>query len=156
MTRVMTADPGLAHRLRAALAPRVLGRRSVQARLGRGVGMLDTAYRNGVLSAAGRRMPDPELRDGGRLHQRLGALGHTWVTWVGPDEPPPDPADSRWHGLPVLPVTRSSLAEGQPWPDDTERVVLVRPDRHVAAAGRTSEAVWSVLQHHTTCGPPAF
>ncbi|NKZ03723.1 FAD-dependent monooxygenase [Actinomadura latina] len=154
MTKVMTADLGLAHRMRAVLAPRVVGRPSVQARLGRRVGMLDTAYRNRVLSAAGRRMPNPELRDGGRLHQRLGALGHTWVAWVASGEPLPDPADARWRGLPVLPVTRTSLADGQPWPDDAERVVLVRPDRHVAAAGRTPEAVWSALQHHTTCGPP--
>ncbi|MFG2087232.1 MULTISPECIES: FAD-dependent monooxygenase [unclassified Spirillospora] len=149
-TGVMTWNLRVAQRLRTTLAPRVISRPSVQARLGRQVGMLETAYRGGRPAAgasAGRRMPNPELRSGGRIYPRLSGLGHTWVAWVRPDEPVPDPGDSRWRGLPVLSLTETTLAAGQPWPDEGERVALVRPDRYVAAAGTSPEAVWSALQH---------
>ncbi|WP_067793100.1 FAD-dependent monooxygenase [Actinomadura formosensis] len=152
-TRVMTLDLPLARVLRTVLAPRVIGRPSVQARLGRRVGMLETAYRTDGLGYAGHRMPNPELRSGGRLYGRLAGIGHTWVVWLRPGDPVPDPGDPRWKGLPVLPLAPSSLAEGQPWPGRMGRVVLVRPDRHVAAAGDTPEGVWASLENRR-CGTP--
>lgn len=149
-TGVMTSNRRITQSLRSGLGPRVLGRPSIQARLGRQVGMLETAYRSGPAAgvSAGRRMPNPELRSGGRLHPRLSDRSHTWVAWVRPDEPVPDPDDAKWRGLPVLLLTESVLAPAQPWPDETERVALVRPDRYVAATGRTPEAVWSALQRY--------
>ena len=147
VTRLLTARNNSARRVLGVLAPRVLGRSAVQARLGRGVGMLEIAYPDSPLVAlaagalgAGRRMPNPRLRYGGRLHQRLNPLAHTWVVCGRPGEAPPDPADPRLAGLPLVFLPDGALAES---PRDLARVVLVRPDRYIAAAGDTAEAVWS-------------
>lgn len=149
-TAVMASNRRITQILRACLGPRVLGHPSIQARLGRQVGMLETAYHSerATGASAGRRMADPELRSGGRLHPRLSDRSHTWVAWVRPDEPAPDPDDATWRGLPVLLLTDGVLAPAQPWPDESERVALVRPDRYVAATGRTPEAIWSALQRY--------
>ncbi|HEX6967289.1 MAG TPA: FAD-dependent monooxygenase [Micromonosporaceae bacterium] len=135
---------GSARRVLGAVVPLILGRPGVQARLGRGVGMLEIAYRGGPLAAAdtlaGKRMPNPRLRDGGRLHRRLDPLVHTWVVHRRPGGPALDPDDPRLAGLPVVQLPDAAFAEpvrGLP------RVTLVRPDRYVAAAGNTVEDVWA-------------
>ena len=150
VTRLLTARNDSARRVLGVLAPRVLGRSFVQARLGRGVGMLEIAYPDSPLVAlaaggvgVGRRMPNPRLRAGGRLHQRLDPFGHTWVLQGRPGEVAPDPNDPWLAGLPLVFLPDGSLDEH---PRDLARVVLVRPDRYVAAAGDTAEAVWSSAQ----------
>ncbi|MFI7575634.1 hypothetical protein [Micromonospora sp. NPDC049497] len=122
------------------------------ARLGRAVGMLEIAYpvsplaNPAIASArAGRRMPNPELRTGGRLYQKLDPGHYTWVVRQRHGEACPHPSAPKWGGLPVVFLGHASLVDGSgPLPP----VVLVRPDRYVAGAGGSVESVWSQLAVH--------
>ncbi|QMV21309.1 FAD-binding protein [Streptomyces sp. SCUT-3] len=147
-TAVLTARGAAVRGLLGAVAPVLLALPAVRARLGRDVGMLETAYPDnppavlaGSSGAAGRRMPDPLLRGGGRLHRLLDPLGFTWVVRGRPGEAPPDPAAPRWAGVRVVLLPDDALAERLRLPAGTGRVLLVRPDRCVAAEGATAESV---------------
>ncbi|MGB2566960.1 FAD-dependent monooxygenase [Micromonospora citrea] len=147
VTRILTTRGSLIRTVVGAMAPRVIRRSAVQARLGRTVGMLDIAYPDSpivpaaaVPAGAGRRMPNPELRCGGRLYERLDRTGHTWVVRGTVGETTPDPNHPRWNGLPLVHVTDDALLRHV---DGVAKVALVRPDRYIAAAGDTPEAVWS-------------
>lgn len=147
-----TRNPFIRRALRA-LAPHVVARPAVQARLGRGVGMLEIGYPNSPLTnaattsaGAGRRIPNPELRTGGRLHELLHQPSHVWIVQGRPDEVAQDAADTRWAGLPLVFLPDEALAGPL---SGLGRVTLVRPDGYVAATGATAEAVWSQLQAST-------
>ncbi|NBM19457.1 FAD-dependent monooxygenase [Streptomyces sp. GC420] len=149
-TSALTTRTGMTRALFGTVAPTLLGRRPVQARLGRGVGMLDIAYRDGssaehardALFAPGRRMPNPPLRGGERLHQRLDPLRHTWVVRGLPAEAWPGAWHPGWAGFPVVFLSEEEWAE-LPGAQTAPPVVLVRPDRYTAGAGRTPEDVLS-------------
>jgi NADPH-dependent dioxygenase len=147
VTRILTARGSLLRTVVGAVAPAVIRRSTVQARLGRNVGMLGIAYPDSpivpaaaVPAGAGRRMPNPEMRAGGRLYERLDRTGHTWVVRGAAGETTPDPDHPRWNGLPLVHVTDDATLRHV---DGVARVALVRPDRYIAAAGDTPEAVWS-------------
>lgn len=146
-TRVLTARGALIRELRGLVAPTILARSFVQARFGRGVGMLEIAYGRDSTPAGtargaltGCRMPNPCLGAGGRLYDRLAPLGFTWVVFEGSGMTRPDVSDPRWLGIPVVFVPSSNL-EKISGPIGLASVVLVRPDRYIAAAGETPEAV---------------
>ncbi|MEU4682764.1 FAD-dependent monooxygenase [Streptomyces xinghaiensis] len=151
-TRALTTRTGMTRTLLGTVAPTLLGRPPVQARLGRGVGMLDIGYRNGgpaeggtgrgVHPAAGHRLPNPVLRDGRRLHQRLAALGFTWVVRARPGETWPPGDDRAWAGIPVVFLSDEEWT-GLSGPGTAPPVVLVRPDRYTAGAGSTAASVLS-------------
>lgn len=151
-TGALTARSGLLRALLGPVAPRILSRPAVQARLGRAVGMLEIAYpvsplaNPAIASArAGRRMPNPELRTGGRLYQKLDPGHYTWVVRQRHGEAFPHPSAPTWGGLPVVFLGDGSLVDGSgPLPP----VVLVRPDRYVAGSGDSVESVWSQLAVH--------
>ncbi|MCC9738852.1 FAD-dependent monooxygenase [Streptomyces sp. MNU89] len=154
-TRALTTRTGMTRALLGTVAPTLLGRRPVQARLGRGVGMLDIGYPDGgpaagrtgrgVRTAAGRRLPNPVLRDGGgRLHQRLAPLGFTWVVRARPGETWPAGDDRAWAGIPVVFLSEEEWA-GLSRPGTAAPVILVRPDRYIAGAGSTAASVLSAV-----------
>ncbi|HEX5993925.1 MAG TPA: FAD-dependent monooxygenase [Jiangellales bacterium] len=142
VTRLLTAGAA-ARRILGVVAPLILARPTVQLRFGRGVGMLENAYPRGPLVAAappgGRRMPNPVLRHGGRLYERLDPLGHTLVVRRRLGEPHPDPDDPIPDGVPHVVLPDDALGEPV---RDLPRVTLVRPDRYVAAAGGSVDEVW--------------
>lgn len=149
-TSVLTTRKGVPRALLGLVAPTALARPSVQARFGRGVGMLDIAYRasssppgatRGPLTA-GHRMPNPRLGSSGRLHQHLAPLGFSWVVRGRPGETHPHHNDPRWAGFPVIFLADHDVTN-LPGLATTAPVVLVRPDRHIAAFGRSPESVLS-------------
>lgn len=150
-TGALTTRNGVIRGALGAIAPRIISRPAVQARLGRDVGMLEIAYPDSPLvgaaaavsAGAGGRMPNPELRVGGRLYERLDPVGHTWVVRDRRGVAAPDPNDPGWSALPLVFLPDHTLVER---PSDLARVVLVRPDRYIAAAGETAESVWSQLR----------
>jgi hypothetical protein len=76
-TRLITARNPLFMSLLRAVAPRALRLPRVADRLGRGVGMLN-------LTTGGRpRLPNPALRSGGHLHDRVDPLRPTLLAWNG-------------------------------------------------------------------------
>ena len=136
MTRLITTRKGLTRRLFGAAGPMISGRPSIQKRLGRGVGMLELGYVQDTSRSRmdGRRMPNPTLRGGQRLHERLDPVSHTWVTRRNADDGMMNIDDSRWGGLPVVFVSDDDIAVadrdslgGMP------EAVLVRPDGYIAA-----------------------
>jgi 2-polyprenyl-6-methoxyphenol hydroxylase-like FAD-dependent oxidoreductase len=146
-TSALTTRTGVVRAVMGMVAPTVLGRSSVQSRLGRGVGMLDIAYADGdgeaapgAPFAAGRRLPNPRLHGGGRLHGTLAPQGFTWVVRGRPGDLPPEPRDPRWAGIPAVLLPDDELADPLP-PGGPGPVVLVRPDRYIAGAGATAESV---------------
>lgn len=131
-----------------AVGPVMLGRARVQARFGRQVGMLDLGYSGSPLvhdapPVAGRRMPNPRLPGGSRLHHRLDPVGHTWVVSGVRVTSDPDSADPQWHGLPVVSLSGDALDESVD--GRLPPVILVRPDRYVAAAADSAPAAWDQL-----------
>jgi 6-methylpretetramide 4-monooxygenase / 4-hydroxy-6-methylpretetramide 12a-monooxygenase len=155
VTGVLTQRNGTLRRVLAQVAPRVISRRRVRARLGRHVGMLEVGYGHGPLvkggaPVVGRRMPNPRLRDGCRLHERLDPHRPTWIVRSYPDAPAGDPDDPRWGRLPVchLPDEELNRADA-PDPADLPRVTLVRPDGYILSAGDTRETVRADLPNLT-------
>lgn len=143
MTATMTSRGRLIDRFRGWLAPRVLGRPKVQARLGRGVGMLNLSYSGKAPSPGastnglrvGRRMANPELRAGDRLFDRMTSNGYNWVVLGDGETPAPDSSPAQWRGVPVVFFRRSDMRDPTDFPRSTT-VVLVRPDRYIAAVGK--------------------
>lgn len=143
VTRMITARASLARRILGILAPRVLARPRIHKKLGRAVGMLELAYpasRGEARRGVGRRLVNPELVSGGRLYERLSPTGFTWVAWGGVLSDPREPEDACWRGLPVVFIPDDSLIAPASVPVD-RCVMLVRPDRYVAAVGPDA---WSI------------
>lgn len=152
ITRLITRPTGLVRRVLRSVAPRVLARPKVQARLSRTVGMLEVAYAHGGLvpessPRAGLRMDNPALRGGGRLYDRLDPAGYTWVVWTRPGDPAPDAADSVWCGVPVVEVPVGDVDGDSPLAH-SDPVVLVRPDLYVAATGTSAADACAQLRDH--------
>ncbi|MFG2563579.1 FAD-dependent monooxygenase [Streptomyces sp. NPDC048496] len=149
-TSALTTRKGVPRALLGLLAPTVLARPSVQARFGRGVGMLDITYGSpspaaGAAPTVDRRMPNPQLRNGGRLYHRLAPLGFSWIARGRPGEMHPDSGDPRWAGIPVVFLPDEEL-EDLPGLAEVAPVVLVRPDRYIAAIGRSPASVLSAVE----------
>jgi 2-polyprenyl-6-methoxyphenol hydroxylase-like FAD-dependent oxidoreductase len=139
VTGLITRQTGILRRLVGLVAPSVISRRAVQAKLGRDIGMLEVAYTHGALvpassPCAGLRMDNPALRSGGRLFDRLDPRGFTWVVWGRAGDAAPDRADAAWCGLPVVFVPAEEVVGRSPL-DRSDPVVLVRPDRYIAVTG---------------------
>ena len=144
VTTALTTRRSSIRRVFGRLAPWILARPGVQAKLGRTVGMLDFSYSSGSLTTApgaGQRLPNSELPDGGRLYDKLSPTGWSWVVWGRPGETPPAPEAPRWHGIPVVFLADELPAPATaPMPNDN-RIALVRPDRYVAARGNSPESI---------------
>ncbi|QAV70996.1 FAD-dependent oxidoreductase [Salinibacterium sp. UTAS2018] len=148
MTALMTSPRFIARRIRSLVAPIVVSRPFVQAKLARGVGMLNLSYsqrrhiRGSGKWGAGNRLPNPSLRDGGRLYDRVSKTGYSWVVFsnhaVTADAG--DGSTPRWMGLPVVVLDESDLQHGETSPRSAA-VVLVRPDRYIAAAGADPDSL---------------
>lgn len=144
VTAVLTTRRSSIRRVLGRLAPWILARPGVQAKLARTAGMLDLSYSSGPLATApgaGERLPNPELPDGGRLYDKLSPAGWSWVVWRRTGEARPDPDAPQWHGIPIV-----FLADELPGPataamPDDRRVALVRPDRYIAARGTSPESI---------------
>lgn len=149
MTSMMTSSVHVARHIRKTISPLILSRLFVQAKLARGVGMLNLSYSKRAMLhgseelSAGRRLPNPALRDGGRLYDRMNDSGFSWVVF-GSGSDVFDPDDPRWSGLPIVVLTNADLAE-RGGKNAKNRVVLVRPDRYIAAVGATPESLVSAL-----------
>jgi hypothetical protein len=159
VTRILTTRSSLIRTVAGAIAPGVIRRSAVQARLGPNVGMIEIAYLDSpivpaaaVPAGAGRRMPNPELRSGGRLYERLDRTGHTWVVRGPAGETAPDPNHPRWNGLPLVHITDDALLRPA---SGVAQVALVRPDRYIAAAGEAPESVWSQVDGRLIPAPDA-
>lgn len=153
VTAALTTRRSVVRRALGRLAPWILARPTVQAKLGRTAGMLELAYSDGSLATAadaGRRLANPELRAGGRLHDKLSHAGWSWVVWGRSGQTPPDPEAARWCGTPVVFLPDKMLTQTAGQIPDSKRVVLVRPDRYVAGAGPTPESVSRHCQHGRT------
>lgn len=142
MTSLMTSRRWWARRIRRSISPRILSRPAVQARLGRDVGMLNLSYarasgRRGTGWSVGQRLPNPRLRQGGRMFDLLSGNGFTWMVR---GDGVPDPSAAHWMGLPVIAVPDSDLVGADTARCDA-RVVLIRPDRYIAAVGPEPEAL---------------
>ncbi|MEP7160615.1 MAG: FAD-dependent monooxygenase [Dermatophilaceae bacterium] len=145
-TTILTSRRWLIRQMVGWLAPRVLSRPRVQARLGRGVGMLNLSYAGTSRRAAtladglqvGRRMPNPELRRGDRLFDRMHGAGYHWVVLADSETPVPDPSAAHWRGAPVVFLPRTERRDLTGYPRHA-RVVLVRPDGYIAAVGTDPE-----------------
>ncbi len=143
MTSMMTSQLHAARHIRKTISPLILSRSFVQAKLSRGVGMLNLSYsKRAILRGsdelrAGHRLPNPALRDGRRLYDRMEGSGFCWVV-LGSSPEAIDPDEPRWMGLPVVFLPHTDLAE-HVGKKARNRVVLVRPDRYIAAAGVTPE-----------------
>lgn len=156
ITGLVTRQTGLVRRVLRSVAPLVLARPKVQARLSRAVGMLEVAYAHGGLVPAsspnaGLRMDNPALRDGGRLYDRLDPGGYTWVVWTRPGEVPPDADDSAWCGLPVVHVPVGDVLGESPL-QHSDPVVLVRPDRYIAITGASVVDACEQVRDHPALG----
>jgi hypothetical protein len=143
VTDMITRETGILRRLVGLIAPRVISRRAVQAKLGRAIGMLEVSYAHGALvpassPSAGLRMDNPALRSGGRLYDRLDPLGFTWVVWGRGGESAPDTMDAAWCGLPVVFVPADEVVGRSPL-ERSDPVVLVRPDRYIAVTGTSAD-----------------
>lgn len=142
MTATMTSRRWLVRRVVGWLAPRVLARRSVQTKLGRGVGMLDLSYAgigrarqaSAVGLRVGSRMLNPELRSGGSLFDHMDGTTYGWVVQGNDIARAPDPSEAKWKGLPVVFLRREDMRDPATYPSEAE-TVLVRPDLYVAASG---------------------
>lgn len=148
MTAMMTSRRWVIRRAVGWIAPKVLTRPSVQARLGRSVGMLNLSYSGKARPAGastdalqvGRRLPNPEFRSGDRLFDRLSSTSYDWVYLRGSDTPAPDPSAAQWRGLPMVVVQRAVMCDPSGYPRQGT-VVLVRPDGYIAAVGADPESL---------------
>lgn len=149
VTSVLASERRLIRSALGILAPRVLAIRRVQSRLGRGVGMLTLSYPSTTGTGhtrvdhlrSGQRLPNPALTSGDRLFDRLRWTGYGWVVLECAGSATHDPEASRWRGLPVVFVSADDLVDTSEIPRTT-RVVLVRPDRYIAAVGRAPETLF--------------
>ncbi|MDO5736950.1 MAG: FAD-dependent monooxygenase [Propionibacteriaceae bacterium] len=142
MTAVMTARRWPIRQVLGLLAPRILSRPGVQAKLGRDVGMLNLSYAGAARAQrtsghglrVGCRLPNPEMVSGGRIFDRLPTTGYSWLVVGDDDAPEPDPSAMCWRGVPVVFVLRRNLRDSSGYPRGAG-VVLVRPDRYIAGVG---------------------
>ncbi|WP_136709370.1 FAD-dependent monooxygenase [Agromyces sp. H66] len=142
MTALITVRNRGIRRVLGWIAPRALALPRLHARLGRGAGMLETAYPDGPMDAgpgAGRRLPDPELADGRRLSARLPGTGWCWVVRTRAGDATPDLEGPRWRGLPVVVVREEELLDGGRAGSLDHPIALVRPDRVLAGVGSAPE-----------------
>ncbi|KAA0093994.1 2-polyprenyl-6-methoxyphenol hydroxylase [Mycolicibacterium sp. P1-18] len=139
-TTVFNSTSPLAHAALTRLAPLVLSRTAVQDRAAPRLGQLTASYRGCPIAKgggrigglrAGDRVPDVALADG-RLYDLLGASALTLlVSDAGPDVV--DAARPWATAVAVRHVTLpADVASGPAW-------LLVRPDGHLAAAGRAGD-----------------
>ncbi len=158
MTAMMTSSLHVARHIRTTISPVILSKPFVQAKLARGVGMLNLSYsKRAILSSSdalspGNRLPNPALRDGGRLYDRVDDSGFSWVVLVGSTHGLDgfDPDAPHWAGLPVAILPESDLVDlaGARLTERSRkmgknRVILVRPDRYIAAVGSNPESLAS-------------
>jgi hypothetical protein len=87
-------------------------------------------------------MPNPVLRGGGRLHERLDPVAFTWVV-LGPGQPAPDQDAPGWRGLPVLYLPAEDFTGEEITGATLPLVTLVRPDRYIALAAASAPAAWA-------------
>ncbi|MCA9658222.1 MAG: FAD-dependent monooxygenase [Myxococcales bacterium] len=149
-TRLITLRPGLLTAIRGRVARAALQLDRIQQRLGRGVGMLDLAIPSSPLvidgpagaSGPGRRLPDP-CRGAARLSERLDARRHSALIFADDARGVALAEELAAAGIHVVRVTRAA-DPASAWvdPEGTlqaslggARVVIVRPDRIVAATG---------------------
>jgi 2-polyprenyl-6-methoxyphenol hydroxylase-like FAD-dependent oxidoreductase len=157
-TALLTTRHRLLRRAVGRIAALVIALPVVRSKLGRGVGMLELGYPRGRLCtgnsrAAGRRMPNPVLRGGGRLHERLDPVAFTWVV-LGPDQPAPDQDAPGWRGLPVLYLPAEEITGAEITGATLPPVTLVRPDRYIALAAASAPAAWAAADACPVAGAP--
>lgn len=148
MTAMMTSPRRVVVHMRGLISPLAVSRAFVQSRLARGVGMLNLSYAGPfahcrfTLWSAGHRLPNPMLRSGDRLYDRVQAAGYSWVVRSNRelDGDLPDEHDPSWRGLPVVVIPETEGRESAS-SRRRNRVVLVRPDRYIAAVGRHPESL---------------
>lgn len=142
-TRVMTLRCGLLRALRGRIARFALGLARVRRKLGRPMGMLELASPRSPIviagpAAVGRRLPDPEV-GGVRLCERLDRCRHSVVVLDDSAVGQALVGELSARGVHCV------LVGGGGWPDPDgrlraslggARLVIVRPDRVVAAASR--------------------
>lgn len=152
MTSIMTSPRYVARQVRSFISPLVVARPFVQSKLARGVGMLNLSYaaRSGPRGVGrwreGRRLPNPVLDSSGRLYDNLRGSGYNWVIRSSADGIGDLPAadSSAWRGLPVVTVPEANPSESVRVRPGS-RVILVRPDRYIAAVGSTPESLRDAL-----------
>lgn len=102
----------------------------------------------------GHRLPNPLLANGERLYDRVRGTGYSWVLWVGGEhlQTIPKPDDQCWLGLPVVIVSETDVAEPaeSKWQN---RVVLLRPDRYIAAVGPDAVSLHDVVPQSDAADP---
>ncbi|MBN9149905.1 MAG: FAD-dependent monooxygenase [Micrococcales bacterium] len=143
VTALITARRPLVRRVLGRVAPKVLARRRVHERLGRGVGMLNLAYATGrgkFGREVGKRLGNPLLGSGERLYEKLDPTGFTWVAIGDAIDSLPDTGAPEWRGLPVVLVPAEELAVPSRF-SSPSRVILVRPDRYIAAVGSNPHSI---------------
>lgn len=156
VTGLITTRRSIPRRVIGLVAPRVISRPWVQAKLSRDIGMLEVSYTSGALvpdssPMAGLRMDNPKLRGGGRLYDRLEPAGYTWVVWGRPGEAAPDPGDPLWCGLPVVHVGAGEVVGVSPL-ERSDPVVLVRPDRYIAVTSDSMSDACAQIRDHPALG----
>ncbi|MCB9703610.1 MAG: FAD-dependent monooxygenase [Myxococcales bacterium] len=149
-TRLITLRPGLLTAIRGRVARAALGLDRIQQKLGRGVGMLDLAISSSPIvidgpsgaSGPGRRLPDP-CRGEARLSERLDGRRHSVLIFADDARGSALAGELAAAGIHVVRITRAE-DPGSGWvdPEGTlqaslggAKVVIVRPDRIVAATG---------------------
>lgn len=160
MTSIMTSPRHMARHFRSTVSPLVVSRAFVQAKLGRGVGMLNLSYAKRFARRAstpwgeGQRLPNPVLDTGERLYDHLRGTGYNWIVRDSgegtPNEPDPDAAG--WMGLPVFVMTHT-VVQDSGRAGRKSRVVLVRPDRYIAAVGPDAASLHHALSRTDAVDP---
>ncbi|MEZ4453349.1 MAG: FAD-dependent monooxygenase [Nannocystaceae bacterium] len=153
-TRLITLRPGVLTAIRGRVARTALRLDRVQQKLGRGVGMLDLALSGSPIvidgptgaSGPGRRAPDP-CRGDARLSERLDGRRHSVLIFADDGRGAALAEQLAADGIHVVTITRDE-GPASDWVDPDgalqaslggAKVVIVRPDRIVAATGRTSD-----------------
>lgn len=154
MTSIMTSRRYAARQLRSYVTPHVVSRPFVQAKLARGVGMLNLSYSRRLTTrglgqwGAGHRLPNPLLHNGERLYERVRGAGYSWVILDADEQIQelPDSDASCWLGLPVAVLSIAEQVEPAR-SRASNRVVLVRPDRYIAGTGPDPQSLHHLLSH---------